>query len=47
MGTQIGNDAVITIAWCGVIGFLGYHRPLRQYERDPTREVRLLNVGGA
>jgi ABC-2 type transport system permease protein len=47
MGTPVGNDAVIALAWCGIIGFLGYRWALRQYDRDPTREVRLLSVGSA
>jgi ABC-2 type transport system permease protein len=47
MGTPVGNDAVIALAWCAIIGFLGYRWALRQYDRDPTREVRLLSVGSA
>jgi ABC-2 type transport system permease protein len=45
VGTPIGNDAVIALVWCAIIGFLGYRWALRQYDRDPTREVRLLSVG--
>jgi ABC-2 type transport system permease protein len=47
MGTPVGNDAVIALVWCAIIGFLGYRWALRQYDRDPTREVRLLSVGSA
>ena len=45
-GTAIGHDAILAVAWCAVIGLVGYRWALRQYDRDPTREVRLLSVGG-
>jgi ABC-2 type transport system permease protein len=47
MGTPIGHDAVLAVAWCGVIGFLGYRWAMRLYDRDPTRQVRLLSAGRA
>jgi ABC-2 type transport system permease protein len=47
MGTPVGNDAVIALVWCAIIAFLGYRWALRHYDRDPTREVRLLSVGSA
>ncbi len=47
MGTPIGNDAVLAIAWCVGIGFAGYGWAMRQYDRDPTRRVRVLSAGSA
>jgi len=47
MGTAIGHDAVLAVAWCAVIGFGGYAWAMRLYERDPSRRVRLLSTGGA
>jgi ABC-2 type transport system permease protein len=47
MGTPVGGDAVIALVWCAIVGFLGYRWALRQYDRDPTRQVRVLSVGGA
>ena len=46
-GTPVGNDAVLAVVWCAIIGFAGYRWALRQYDRDPAREVRLLSVGSA
>lgn len=47
MGTAIGLDAVQAVAWCGLIGVLGYAWAMRLYNRDPSRRVRLLSAGGA
>jgi ABC-2 type transport system permease protein len=47
MGTPIGNDAVLAIAWCVVIGLVGYGWAMRLYNRDPARHVRLLSAGRA
>lgn len=47
MGTPIGSDAIVAFAWCTVIAFVGYRWALRLYDRDPTRQVRLLTVGSA
>jgi ABC-2 type transport system permease protein len=37
MGTAIGNSALLAIAWCAFIGFLGYRWALSLYNRDPSR----------
>jgi ABC-2 type transport system permease protein len=47
MGTPIGPDAVLAVAWCALIGVLGYGWAMRLYDRDPTRQVRLLSAGRA
>ena len=47
MGTAIGHDAVLAVAWCAVIGFVGYLWAMRLYDRDPSRQVRLLSAGHA
>jgi ABC-2 type transport system permease protein len=47
MGTPVGSDAAIAIAWCLVIAFFGYRWSMRMYDRDPTRHVRVLSVGSA
>ena len=47
MGTQIGHDAVLAVAWCAAIGIAGYAWAMRLYDRDPTRRVRLLSAGSA
>lgn len=47
MGTAIGHDGVLAVAWCASIGFVGYRWALRRYDRDPSRHVRLLSAGSA
>ncbi|HZD67389.1 MAG TPA: ABC transporter permease [Actinomycetes bacterium] len=47
MGTAIGHDAVLAAAWCALIGFVGYRWAMRLYNRDPSRQVRLLSAGHA
>ncbi len=47
MGGAIGHDAVLAVAWCALIGVLGYGWAMRLYDRDPTRQVRLLTAGRA
>jgi ABC-2 type transport system permease protein len=47
MGTAIGHDAVLAVGWCALIGFVGYRWAMRLYDRDPTRQVRLLSAGRA
>jgi ABC-2 type transport system permease protein len=47
MGSAIGHDAVLAIAWCALIGFAGYRWAIRLYNSDPTRRVRLLSAGSA
>ena len=47
MGTPIGHDAVLAVAWCVAIGLGGYLWAMRLYDRDPTRRVRVLSAGGA
>ena len=46
-GTAIGNDAIVTLAWCLAIGVVGYRWAMAVYERDPARRVRVLSAGGA
>ncbi len=47
MGTPIGHNAVLAVAWCAAIGFFGYWWAMRLYDGDPTRRVRVLSAGGA
>jgi ABC-2 type transport system permease protein len=47
MGTPVGSEAIAAFAWCAVIALVGYRWALRLYDRDPTRQVRLLTVGSA
>jgi ABC-2 type transport system permease protein len=47
MGTPIGHNAALAVAWCALIGFVGYGWAMRLYNRDPSRQVRLLSVGRA
>jgi ABC-2 type transport system permease protein len=47
MGTAIGHDAVLAVAWCALIGLVGYRWAMRLYNRDPSRQVRLLSAGRA
>jgi ABC-2 type transport system permease protein len=47
MGTPIGNDGVLAIAWCAIIGVVGYRWAMALYNRDPARHVRLLSAGRA
>jgi ABC-2 type transport system permease protein len=47
MGTTIGHNAVLAVAWCALIGFAGYRWAIRLYDRDPSRQVRLLSAGRA
>ncbi|HEX5950839.1 MAG TPA: ABC transporter permease [Actinomycetota bacterium] len=37
MGTAIGNSALLAVAWCAVIGLVGYRWAMSRYERDPSR----------
>ena len=47
MGTAIGHEAVLAVAWCALIGSIGYFWAMRLYDRDPSRQVRLLSAGHA
>jgi ABC-2 type transport system permease protein len=47
MGTAIGHQAVLAVAWCAAVGSLGYLWAMRLYDRDPSRQVRLLSGGHA
>lgn len=47
MGTAIGHDGVLAVGWCALIGLAGYRWAMRLYDRDPTRQVRLLSAGRA
>jgi ABC-2 type transport system permease protein len=47
MGTSIGHEAVLAVAWCAAIGFAGFWWAMRLYDRDPTRRVRVLSAGSA
>jgi ABC-2 type transport system permease protein len=47
LGTAIGNDATLAVAWCLVIGIVGYRWAMTSYDRDPARQVRLLSAGRA
>ncbi len=35
MGTPIGGSAPLAVAWCALIGFVGYRWALKLYNRDP------------
>jgi ABC-2 type transport system permease protein len=37
MGTPIGHNAIIAVAWCAVIGGYGYLRSRSSYDRRPAR----------
>jgi ABC-2 type transport system permease protein len=37
VGTAIGDDAVIAIAWCAGITLVGYLWARKLYNRDPVR----------
>jgi ABC-2 type transport system permease protein len=37
MGTPIGSNAVIAIAWCAGIALLGYLWAKKLFNRDPAR----------
>jgi len=37
LGTPIGNNAIIAVAWCGGIALLGYLWARRLYIRHPVR----------
>jgi ABC-2 type transport system permease protein len=37
MGTAIGNSALLAVAWCAVIGVVGYRWAMSRYERGPSR----------
>jgi ABC-2 type transport system permease protein len=39
LGTPIGSSAVLTIAWCAVITFIGARWAIRLYDRGPSRSV--------
>jgi ABC-2 type transport system permease protein len=47
MGTQIGTSAMLALAWCALVGLVGYGWAMRLYNRDPSRQVRLLSAGRA
>jgi ABC-2 type transport system permease protein len=47
MGTSIGKDAMLAVAWCLVIGVVGFRWAMALYNRDPARHVRLLSAGHA
>jgi len=47
LGTPIGHDAMLAVAWCAAIGIGGYVWAMRLYDRDPTRRVRVLSAGSA
>ncbi len=47
MGTQIGTSALLGVVWCALIGLVGYGWAMRLYNRDPSRQVRLLSAGRA
>lgn len=47
MGTPIGRNGLLAIAWSVLIGFGGYSWAMRLYSRDPSRQVRLLTAGRA
>jgi ABC-2 type transport system permease protein len=47
LGTPIGHEAVLAVAWCAGIGTAGYLWAMRLYDRDPTRRVRVLSAGSA
>lgn len=36
MGTSIGADGLLAVAWCAGIGLVGYLWAARLYNRDPT-----------
>lgn len=37
LGTEIGNDAIIAVAWCATIAALSYLWAKKLYNRDPSR----------
>jgi ABC-2 type transport system permease protein len=37
LGTGIGNDAIVTVAWCVAITILSYLWAMSLYNRDPSR----------
>jgi ABC-2 type transport system permease protein len=47
LGTPIGSRALQAIAWGAVIGIGGYRWAMARYNRDPSRQVRLLSAGPA
>jgi ABC-2 type transport system permease protein len=47
MGTPIGHEAALAVAWCAAMGFAGYRWAMRLYDSDPTRRVRVLSAGSA
>ncbi len=36
LGTAIGDDGILAVAWCIVIGLAGYLWAKRLFNRDPT-----------
>ncbi len=36
LGTPIGNDWIVALAWCAGIGVVGYLWAQRLYDRDPS-----------
>ena len=37
LGTAIGNSAVLAVAWCAVITFVGFRWAMKLYNRGPSR----------
>ncbi len=37
MGTAIGSSALLSAAWCALIGLVGYRWAMKLYERGPAR----------
>jgi ABC-2 type transport system permease protein len=37
LGTAIGNSALLAVAWCVLLGLVGYRWAMKLYNRDPSR----------
>jgi ABC-2 type transport system permease protein len=37
LGTEIGNGALLTVAWCALTALVGYRWAMKLYNRDPSR----------
>jgi ABC-2 type transport system permease protein len=37
MGTRIGDSALLTVAWCLLIAFVGFRWAMKLYNRGPSR----------
>jgi ABC-2 type transport system permease protein len=37
LGTAIGNSAVLSVAWCGLLALTGCRCAMKLYNRDPSR----------